>query len=450
MRSVVLACVAFAVALAVDVAAMGPAAAHTGLQSSDPADGAVVDGPIDEATLEFSGTPTAIDDGIVVADAAGVSYLPVDVLQDGNRIVARFDPPLGDGAYVLAWVIRSSDTHTIDGSIAFEVTDTPAPTTTEPSSSSSSTSQPPSTTTSDESEAPDHEVTVAGGASPPPTPPALVRIDEGEATAQLGRLVLFPAAVAAIGMLAFSGVAFAGRESDRQMLDRLVRGLGAAVAVGAGTELAGLNELFEGLTEMLEGSSGGAAAARLLAGGLLALGGRGRTGLVGAGILIGSFAFDGHTVSEGPRLLHGAASVAHVGAASVWAGGVVALTVVIWRRHHDGVDSHATEMIVRFSTIAAGSVAIAGAAGLVMAWFIVDEIGVPTTEWGRRMLVKILLVGVAVSIGGYNRFRLSPALMASPKDSTVLGRAQSVLAVEAVVLTLVALTTALLVAASTL
>ncbi len=33
----------------------GPAAAHTGFESSDPGDGAVLDAPVDEISLVFSG-----------------------------------------------------------------------------------------------------------------------------------------------------------------------------------------------------------------------------------------------------------------------------------------------------------------------------------------------------------------------------------------------------------
>ena len=63
-------------------------------------------------------------------------------------------------------------------------------------------------------------------------------------------------------------------------------------------------------------------------------------GLTGAALIIISFAFDGHTVSRGPRVLHALTSVVHVAGAAAWAGGLVALAVVLWRRHHDGVSVH--------------------------------------------------------------------------------------------------------------
>lgn len=528
MRSIARCSLTIAAALAIVGALASPASAHTGLQSSDPGDGAVVEGPIAAVSLDFSGTPTALDDGIIVADAAGNSHLPVEVIQEGDRITARFDPPLTEGSYALAWAVRSDDTHTIDGSISFVVIGAPPPTeapatipattipaTTIPAATIAAATIPATTTTTSEplatttrastaddsvtttttmqSSAPteaeagaaEEEVVPVAAAVEPPTPPAIEGIDAGERTARIGRLILYPAGVTAVGALAFAGLAFAGRRSDLRKLLVLVRGLGGAVAVGAALELAGLVELYGSLTEVLERSSGAAAAARVLAGVLL-LGGisvmasppmrslssavvqdrmsplRGTTpaawlprrrdliGIAGAAVLVISSAFDGHTVSEGPRLIHAVATVAHVGAASVWAGGVVALAVVIWCRHRDGTPSHATEMIVRFSSIAAVSVAVAGAAGLVMAWFIVDSIGVPSTEWGRRMFVKVVLVGVALAIGGYNRFRLRPALTAAPDDPAVLRRARSAMTIEAVVLAAVALTTALLVAASTL
>lgn len=496
------------------VVAGAPASAHTGLDSSDPADGSAVEGPVETVVLEFTGTPTAIDDGIVVADGAGTRIEPVEVTQDGLRITARFEPPLTAGSYALSWVVRSDDTHTIDGSLAFSVLAPPgttAPTSTIPTETTApaapttvaaapvATTVPPQVTTvapapADERAEPDAAV-VAGGAPPAATPvPPVVTVDaeDGEGVARVGRLLFFPAAVVALGVLAFAALAFAGGRSELDSLFRLVRWLGVAVALGAVIEVTGLTMVFGGLGDLASHEAGRAALARIVAGVLLVVGfgtltfrprsqpqpqplsaavveseraapvattddGRWRpgageaAGLIGAAVLVVSFGFDGHTASEGPRLVHALSSIVHVVAASVWAGGLVALAVVLWLRHANGLAARAVEMVVRFSVVAMVALAVAGAAGVVMALFIQSDLGAYVrTDWGRLMLVKLALVLAAGALGAYNHFRLLPSLRVAPDDPGVVGHARSTVTVEAVLVVGAAVVTAVLVGASTI
>ncbi len=498
-------------ALVTVVAAMlsaSPAAAHTGLDATEPAAGSTVAGPLETVVLDFTGTPTVIDGGVFAFDAAGTRFEPVELTQDGLRITARFDPPLAGGSYAVSWIVRSDDTHTIDGSFGFAVT---APATTLPAATAPATTRPApavpattvaGTTVAPTSPAPTTTAPVGAGGSaadeePPvdeapavvvsaPAPTVAADIADGEAVARMGRLVLFPAAVVAIGVLTFAAFSFAGRRDDLAALVRLVRWLGVGVAVGATLEVLGLREVFGAYGELLGSGAGRAAVGRVAAGLLLAAGfgtiagspagslsaavldevstaspaGRvsrwrpGRRdvfGLLGVVVLVVSFAFDGHTVSEGPRVVHALANVAHVAAASVWAGGVVALAVVLWRRHRAGVASAAVELIVRFSVVAMVSLGVAGAAGLLMAWLIESDLGAYlSTDWGRLLLVKMALVLGAVLIGGYNHFRLLPRLEASPDDDAVVAATRSTVTTEAVLLVTVAFVTALLVGASTI
>ncbi|MGI9643699.1 MAG: copper resistance protein CopC, partial [Ilumatobacteraceae bacterium] len=417
----------------------GGADAHTGLESSSPADGDSVEAPLRSIVLEFTGTPTAIDGGIVVAGDDGASYEPTAVMQDGTTITAFFEPPLGAGAYATTWIVRSDDTHTITDSFAFTVTAPAATTTVAPSTSvesAPSTSTPPATTeapavASTEPPAAEPEVEdaapaaapvdppAAEGVVAPAVPPAVQAIEDGESTARIGRLILYPAAVVAIGILAFAAYSYAGRGNELGALVRLVRWLGVAVVIGAVIELVGLEPVYGGWGELAAEDGGRAAIARAVAGACLACGvgpaigsppaggasptalsaavlegdeapplddaeGRWRptshpAALVGVALLLVSFAFDGHTLSEGPRVVHALASVAHVAAASVWAGGLIALAVVLWRRYRAEVPSRSAQMVTRFSVVAMGSVGIAGLAGLLMAWFIEDDLGAYTS-----------------------------------------------------------------------
>lgn len=524
MRRQALRVVAFAMLAlgAIGLLPSAPALAHTGLDSSTPADGATVVGPLTEIELVFTGTPTAIDDGILVADSAGNVIAPVEIVQEGLVITARFEPALAAGPYALSWRVRSDDTHVIDGTLQFTV-DVPAttvpattvpattaPATTEagesaapPSSepSPSGTESPSDSATSDSTvaattEPAADESLVAPPAVAPPAPPSFDDGADGQVTADVGRLIVFPSAIVAIGTLAFAAWAFAGRRDELDSLLRLARWLGVGVALGALVEVIGLEALLGGYDAVLDATTGRAVIARGVGGLLVAVGlgsvamrsaprarslsaavrldepaesstdsspsdsptdGRWRPGardaaaLVGVAVIALSFAFDGHTLSEGPRFLHAVASVAHVVAAAVWAGGLVAFAVVLWRRHRTAAPSRAVEMTLRFSVAAMVSLAVAGIAGIAMALFIESDLGsYLTTEWGRLLLVKLGFVAVAAAIGAYNHFVMLPRLEAAPNDEAIVQRTRATVTAEAGLLVIAAVVSAFLVAASTI
>jgi copper transport protein len=108
-------------------------------------------------------------------------------------------------------------------------------------------------------------------------------------------------------------------------------------------------------------------------------------------------------------------------------------------------------MIVRFSVAAMFSLGLAGLAGVVMALFIDSDVAsYLSTDWGRILVVKVVLVGAAAMLGAYNHFRVLPALERTPDNSDVIAQARNTVTTEAVVLFVVALASAILVGASTL
>jgi len=512
--------VLFALMVLVVALVASTAFAHTGLSTSSPADGETVSGPLDTISLSFTGTPIAEPDSVAVADDAGTTILPVSVVQTGNDVVATFDPPLVAGSYALAWRVRSDDTHFVDGTFAFNVTVAVAPTTTVPESGTTPPATAPPATAPPETvpettavaatpslvttaptasidDASAGAVTELDSSDSAPIAPVLgdaAAADDGESVARIGRLLMYPAAVAAIGMLVFAAFAFAGRREELGTLIRAVRWLGIAVLFGAALELVGLSSLLGGFGEVVGDGAGRAALARLLGGGLLVIGfaaitgvssaprirslsaavvdqpgadvaagrpqsaearwrpsGLDNVGLTGAALIVISFAFDGHTVSRGPRVLHALTSVVHVAGAAAWAGGLVALAVVLWRRHHDGVNSFALEMVVRFSVLAMAALALTGVAGVVMALFIDNDVfGYAGTDWGRLMILKLALVAAAALLGAYNHFRVLPELTAEPTNQVVIATTRRTVTIEAGLVLAAAAATALLVAASTL
>ncbi len=170
------------------------------------------------------------------------------------------------------------------------------------------------------------------------------------------------------------------------------------------------------------------------------------TALAGGALVIASFAFDGHTVTEGPRWLHAVASMSHVSAAAVWTGGLVLLVDLLWRRRRRGVDVF--RPLMRFSRMAATSLVLAGATGTAMAIIVLDRFtDLWSTPWGRFLLAKIALVAVAAAIGGHNRWVLIPAIEENGQ-AAIHRRLRIAVATEAIALLGVAVVAAFLVAAA--
>ncbi|MEL6981302.1 MAG: CopD family protein, partial [Actinomycetota bacterium] len=154
--------------------------------------------------------------------------------------------------------------------------------------------------------------------------------------------------------------------------------------------------------------------------------------------LLVSFTFDGHTVTEGNRWVTGAVDMIHVLAASIWAGGVVAFSIVLWRRHRRAEPSNGLDLALRFSTIAGAGLALAGMAGVVLAATILDEVSqLWTTPWGGLLVAKTLTVAAAAAVGTYNHFVVIPRMSQHPDDDGQSARIRKTATIEAILLILV-------------
>ena len=171
--------------------------------------------------------------------------------------------------------------------------------------------------------------------------------------------------------------------------------------------------------------------------------------LIGTVLIVASFLFDGHTVSEGPRWLHAAANLIHVVTTSTWAGGVAMLVIVIARRNRNNVATRSLQLAVRFSVVATVALVAAGMAGFVLSVVILDSPSqLWSTPWGQLLLVKVAVVAVAAAGGAYNHQVIVPDLDRSPDDDAVANRFRTVVTLEAVALVAVTITTALLIGTS--
>lgn len=171
--------------------------------------------------------------------------------------------------------------------------------------------------------------------------------------------------------------------------------------------------------------------------------------IVGALALLGSHLFDGHTVTKGNRFWTGLADVVHVAGGAVWAGGVLMLLAVLWRRHRRGYSPRSLQLAVRFSVVATLALVAVGIAGLALTVIVLDSPSdLWATEWGRVLLIKTLFVAAAACAGGYNHKVLIPAMERAGDRPDLAHRFRLVVSAEAVALIGVVIATALLMGAA--
>jgi methionine-rich copper-binding protein CopC len=95
-----------------------PAAAHSRLEATNPANGATIDKQISEVTLQFSEPVDGRFSMVVVKGPGGVSY-SMGKLSVTDNTVTQPVKPLRSGQYTMAWRVVSADGHPVQGSLGF-------------------------------------------------------------------------------------------------------------------------------------------------------------------------------------------------------------------------------------------------------------------------------------------------------------------------------------------
>lgn len=97
-----------------------PALAHTGLETSTPADGETITEPVDEITLEFN---TVVEESstVKVSTEEGVSVKTGEIMITESSLTATFAEPLPNGSYSVTWDIIGEDGHEIQDVFSFTV-----------------------------------------------------------------------------------------------------------------------------------------------------------------------------------------------------------------------------------------------------------------------------------------------------------------------------------------
>ncbi|MDT0276040.1 copper resistance CopC family protein [Blastococcus goldschmidtiae] len=123
VRRILIVAAATALASLLLVLSGGTALAHTGLQSSTPADGETLTAAPDAVTLTFSSAVASEFAQIAVTGPDGESVTSGEFTIDGAMVTQPVSTS-GEGAYVVAYRVVSDDGHPVSGQLTFTLTGT--------------------------------------------------------------------------------------------------------------------------------------------------------------------------------------------------------------------------------------------------------------------------------------------------------------------------------------
>ena len=362
------------------LASAAPAAAHATLIATDPAEGAVLETAPEQVTFTFDESVIGVPAGITVFDATGEEVASSASVRDAQLVVS-LEGEVEQGTLVVVWRLVSADGHPIGGSLSFSVG---AP-----------------------SDVVDVPTADADAGTDAPLLLGVVR--------WLGYLgLLLAAGVAAFSVLFLpAGGALDGSRARLRRTARAAAAL-AVLAWWAAVPLVALYQLGLPASALRDGATWSALAAweyvvpaAVTVGLALAASARGGLALAGCLVALAAPSLTGHTRATSPEALVIAVDVLHLVAGAVWLGGLVAIAMVLGdlaARGDTGV-----VVLSRFSTWAAGVLAVLVVAGSVMAWRVAGSwSAVFDTTYGTLLIVKVLVVLVALAIAAWNRFRLVP------------------------------------------
>lgn len=485
------------------VAWASPVAAHVDFLGSTPANVSTVPGPVSDVVLEFSGEADPITDDFRIENSAGESISIRSVTNDGdNKLVVSTADPINVGRTKLLWALRGADGHKMSGSIVFTVTQASTAVPPPETSGTPSVTAPTSNTATETSTDSSAQDALIPGAT-------ITSSDSGfaETVGVVARWFVYGAILLTVGALAYLLWVHRGTRSESRRIVFFIRRAAVLVFLGSVIEWFAQLALWDGggIGDLVRPAVWGELGATGFALGTLCriLGAvlvlrfvaidvvaedaaddarvvdldwitepdisgsvkldhktrsttltrvrveSGPLALLGAAILILSESFIGHTASIEPRALMAVSDAVHLTSASIWAAGAWLLAATLWRRHQRNEPLNAGLLATRFSLLATWSLVAVAISGTVLAWAILEQ---PSALWesefGRLLLVKVVVVTVIGSIGLHNQRVLLPALVSG--DETSEQRFRRTIAIESLLFVLVLLITSLLVIANPL
>lgn len=391
-RHVETAVVAVLVALVLIGSDARPASAHAQLSSTDPVSGSVLEQPPSEVVLTFTEAVTVEADGVRVLDGDGERRDAASATSAGTVVKVPIEGALERGGYVVAWRVVSADGHPINGAFQFSV-----------------------------------GVRTQVGADVVDGAFGSASDSRDRQIGNVLRSIAYLCTMIAAGAT-LVGARLRGAHEPSPVSRRvaLIAGVGVVAVVlqvplqtslmtgrgwGSVTEAGVLGRaLGDGLGWSVGVTVLGLVLIAITAG-LPFTGPVPRIAGAGAAMAPAGFVVFGHTRTMSPAAVAYLADLAHVLAAAMWFGGLVALAVVLRRRREADDVVAAGGAVASFSAMAAASLAVVAVSGLIMGWIEVGGIEALTgTTYGKLLLLKVALVGVVVAGGTWNRYRLVPHL----------------------------------------
>lgn len=463
--------------LAAVLLAPATAGAHATLEGVTPARGSVVATAPDRVAFRFDEAVSGAAGAIRVFDRSGAEVQegrPFAVGDGGRTIAVRVDRGLADGTYTATYRVVSADGHLISGGSTFSVGAPSATSATVGALLDRERADAVVATGLDVARGVQYAAIAAGVGGflflVLVWLPALARAGgagtgwAAAAAAFADRLLTVLLVTAAAGVLSaiaallFQAGTVAGAGpltavGDGALGDVLDTRFGRVWAVGGGCWV-----VFAAGSALLLRPAGAPSRLRpamLGAEGLVAprLTARTLVAAIPALLLLLLPALGGHAGSIEPTAVLVPGNALHVGAAAVWAGGIVCLLLPVRAAtaRLDGEDR--TRLLVvtldRFSPLALLAVVALAVSGVVQALVLLGGVGdLLSSAYGRLVLVKAGLLLVLAALGALQRRRVMPRLRAAAQSASAPGEAgallRRVLRAEAVMLAMVFVATAVL------
>nr|WP_308129596.1 copper resistance protein CopC [Actinoplanes polyasparticus] len=363
--------------------APAPALAHASLTTSDPGNGVVVPDAPDRVTLTFTESVQVLSGRTQVLAPDGSAAHQGDPIADGATITISLRPGGGRGTYLVSYRVLSADSHPISGSITYSVGETSGTPT---------------------------------AASDDVDPALRILIPVVKYLGYLGLvLVIGPVLLLTLlwphrlgrrgpGRLVWSGLGLVGVST--------LLALWLQVPYAFGTAL--FDVRLGDLRDVL-GSTFGAvmlvrlgvlcACAFLLRPLLRGSGGDSRTDLALLGVLglaaAATWPLTGHPTASPVAGVSVVVDTIHLGAASVWVGGLVVLAGFLLPRATPG---ELGAILPIWSRWAAAAVSALIVAGVIQALIEVPSLGALVgSTYGRVLLVKLGLVALVLIVASFSR-----------------------------------------------
>ncbi|MGC6477350.1 MAG: copper resistance CopC/CopD family protein [Ilumatobacteraceae bacterium] len=422
------------------VVALAPGvSAHSDFEGSEPAAGAVLDEPLDSITLRFA--TTVISEGssvAAVAQTSGVATQGALVEESDTNWLAVFTPPLQGDLFRIVYTFRAEDGHLIEGEFALNAVATTTTTTVANDVATTTTttvandgegtlevSEPVEiTSTTTEVSSTSQPGDIDAGAPPPALGPLSSSVID--TVNHISRLAQNLLGMTVVGYLVFAITCW--RREDILPAPRVSISVAVVIALAGLLEIATIGRQLDiafgdALSHQLSRSplittcaaAGVAIAALSVLTGQVSSRSSFRALLVipCLGLLVAP-AFDGHTVSMGPRLLHALSDVVHMGSTSMWIGSVTGLAVVARtdRQQLSAVAKRTAKALM-------GTVAAVVLSGVVMTFIVIDDLSSLTdSTWGRILIVKMVTVLTAGLIGAVHHWSVVPRLASRDVQTT--------------------------------